>query len=68
MIKLIYTFKCPACGHVLDVDSNNDDEAVDKLMAAGGEHMKQTHTNMPADPNMPNMVRKQMQKKAKHSS
>ena len=57
-----YTFKCPACGHVLDVEADNDNGAVDKLMAAGGEHMKETHPDMPADPNMPNMVREQMQK------
>lgn len=57
-----YTFKCPACVHVLDVEANNDDSAVDKLMAAGGEHMKENHPDMPSDPNMPNMVREQMQK------
>lgn len=57
-----YSFKCPGCGHVLDVEAGNDDEAVDKLMVAGGEHMKETHPGMPADPNMLNMVREQMQK------
>lgn len=59
---MTYTFKCPACDHTLDVEANNDNEAVDKLMAAGGEHMKEVHPDMPADSNMPNMVREQMQK------
>lgn len=44
------------------MEANNDNKAVDKLMAAGGEHMKETYPDMPADPNMPNMVREQMQK------
>lgn len=60
--NLKYAFKCPACGHVLDVEADNDGQAVDKLMAAGEEHMKEVHPGMPMDPNMPKMVREQMQK------
>lgn len=57
-----YSFKCPACDHVLTVDAQNDDEAVQKLMAAGGEHLSSMHPGMPMDPGMEGMVRSQMQK------
>ncbi|HVN96397.1 MAG TPA: hypothetical protein VMT62_08210 [Syntrophorhabdaceae bacterium] len=50
-----YSFKCPApCSEEIKVDAKNDDEAVDKLMAAGKAHAKEKH------PNMPPMSEKQM--------
>ncbi|MBI2074204.1 MAG: hypothetical protein HYT83_00025 [Candidatus Levybacteria bacterium] len=55
-----YSFKCPACGHVLTVEAQNKDEAINKLMTDGGEHMKEVHPEMPADPNMENTLREQM--------
>lgn len=55
-----YNFKCPACGAVMSVDAENDNDAVNKLMAKGGEHMKEAHPGIPMDPNMDKMVREQM--------
>ncbi|MEK9146626.1 MAG: hypothetical protein AAB639_00335 [Patescibacteria group bacterium] len=59
-----YTFKCPACGQPVEVEAENDDEAVDKLMAAGDVHQKEVHAEMPPMPQdqMRNMVREQMTK------
>lgn len=56
-----YSFKCPACGAVMTVDAESNDEAVNKIMDKGAEHMKEVHPGMPADPNMANMIREQMQ-------
>jgi hypothetical protein len=46
-----YSFKCPApCNYEIKVDAQNDDEAVNKLMAAGKVHVKDAHANMPPMP------------------
>jgi predicted small metal-binding protein len=43
-----YSFKCPApCNYEIKVDAQNDDEATNKLMAAGKVHAKEKHPNMP---------------------
>lgn len=59
-----YTFKCPACDHVVSVEAMSDDEAVEKINAEGAAHLAQVHPEMPATPeeDMKNMVRAQMQK------
>ncbi len=59
-----YTFKCPACEHVVSVDAMSDEEAVGRIMAAGDEHMKQVHAGMPPTPaeQMKEMVKASMQK------
>jgi predicted small metal-binding protein len=50
-----YSFKCPApCNKEIKVDAVTDDEAINKLMAAGKVHAKEAH------PNMPPMSEKQM--------
>ncbi|MDP3998598.1 MAG: hypothetical protein Q8P89_03200 [bacterium] len=59
-----YSFKCPACNHVLKVEAATDEAAVEKFMAAGDEHMKAVHADMPAMPEdqMKEMVRTGMMK------
>lgn len=59
-----YTFKCPACGHVVEVEAENDDDAVMKLNEKGAEHAKQVHPDMPptSEEEMTAMVKKGMQK------
>ena len=43
-----YSFKCPApCDYEIKVDAQNDDEAINKFMAAGNVHVKDAHSNMP---------------------
>ncbi len=43
-----YSFKCPApCNYEIKVDAQNDNEAVDKIMAAGKVHAKSAHPDMP---------------------
>jgi predicted small metal-binding protein len=43
-----YSFKCPSpCNYDIKVDAQNDDEAINKIMAAGKVHMKDAHANMP---------------------
>jgi predicted small metal-binding protein len=43
-----YSFKCPApCNYEIKVDAQNDDEAMNKTMAAGKVHAKEKHPNMP---------------------
>jgi len=46
-----YSFKCPApCNYEIKVDAQNDDDAMNKLMAAGKVHAKEAHPNMPPMP------------------
>ena len=43
-----YSFTCPApCNHEMKVDAQNDDEAMNKLIAAGKVHVKEKHPDMP---------------------
>ena len=59
-----YTFKCPACGHEVTVDADNDDDAVSRLNAAGAVHAKEVHPDMPpmSEEEMTNMVKAGMRK------
>lgn len=59
-----YSFKCPACDHTLTTEAANDDEALEKFMAAGDEHMKAVHADAPAMPEdqMREMIRTGMKK------
>lgn len=59
-----YSFKCPACDHILTVEAASDNEALEKFMAAGDEHMKAVHADAPAMPEnqMKEMVRTGMVK------
>ena len=57
-----YTFKCPACGHPVEVEAMDYEEAVNMLMDEGGKHMKEVHPEMQPDPEMEAMVRKDMVK------
>jgi len=44
-----YSFKCPApCNYEIKVDAQNDDEAMNKTMAAGKVHAKEKHPDKPA--------------------
>ena len=43
-----YSFTCPApCNYEMKVDAKSDDEAVDKIFAEGGKHVKKDHPDMP---------------------
>jgi hypothetical protein len=45
---MTYSFTCPApCNYEVKVDALNDDEAINKLMAAGKVHAKAVHPDMP---------------------
>jgi predicted small metal-binding protein len=60
-----YSFKCPApCNQEIKVDAQNDDEAVNKLMAAGKAHAKEAHPKMPPMPDeqMKSMLKSGMKK------
>lgn len=59
-----YSFKCPGCGHVLSVETENDDEAIQKLNAQGTIHAKEVHPDQPemSEEEMTQMVRAGMQK------
>ena len=59
-----YSFKCPACGHLIEVEADNDDDAVAKINAAGAVHQKEVHADMPAmsEEEMTKMVRSSMTK------
>ncbi len=60
---MTYTFKCPACVHQMQVEAENDDDAVGKLMEAGGKHSQEVHPDMKIDmEEMTKMVREQMVK------
>ena len=64
MIFLKYTFKCPACEHVVEVEADNDDDAIAKINVAGAVHQKEVHPDMPAmnEEEMIKMVRGSMKK------
>ncbi|MBI4035881.1 DUF1059 domain-containing protein [Candidatus Daviesbacteria bacterium] len=57
-----YSYKCPACGHVIAADAENDGDAANKLMSEADKHMKEVHPEMPMDPNMGEMIKKDMKK------
>jgi hypothetical protein len=60
-----YSFSCPApCNFKIDVDAQSDDDAINKMVAAGKVHAKEAHTDMPSmtDEQMKGMVRAAMQK------
>lgn len=57
-----YSFTCPACGHVVSAEAENDDQAVAMIMEQGGVHMKEAHPEMPPQEGMEQMVREQMKK------
>ena len=60
-----YSFKCPApCNKELNVDALTDDEAINKLMAAGKGHAKEAHPNMPpmSEQQMKDMLKAGMKK------
>ena len=43
-----YSFTCPApCNYEIKVDAQTDDDAMNKIMAAGKVHAKEKHPNMP---------------------
>ncbi|TSC73078.1 MAG: hypothetical protein G01um101438_101 [Parcubacteria group bacterium Gr01-1014_38] len=60
---MTYSFQCQ-CGQTLSVDAENDDEALDKLMDVGPDHMAAVHPNAPpmSDEEMKNMLRSGMKK------
>jgi predicted small metal-binding protein len=44
-----YSFKCPApCNYEITVDAQTDDEAMNKIMAAGQVHARESHPDMPS--------------------
>ena len=46
-----YSFKCPApCNYEIKVDAKDDDDASNKIMAAGKIHAKAVQTFGPAAP------------------
>ena len=60
-----YSFSCPApCNYKINVDAPSDDDAINKIMAAGKVHAKEAHPDMPpmTDEQMKGMVRTAMQK------
>ncbi len=58
-----YSFQCE-CGHVLTVSVENREEAVDKLFAAGREHIAEVHPDMTlSNKDFKNMVRSGMKQK-----
>lgn len=62
-----YSLSCPPpCSHKIDVDAQNDDEGINKIMEKAKEHVKEAHPDMPpmSDTQMKEMVRSNMQKAA----
>jgi len=60
-----YSMTCPnPCNQVIRVDAQNDDEAINKLMEAGKEHLKAKHPEMPPMPeaHMISMLKANMKK------
>lgn len=61
-----YSFTCPApnCGHTMEVEAENEDQAISLLLQAGGEHGQEAHPNMPqqSPEDATNMVRVGMKK------
>jgi predicted small metal-binding protein len=46
MKAMKYSFKCPApCNYEIKVDAQNDDDAMNKFIAAGKVHAKEAHPN-----------------------
>ncbi|MDI6857999.1 MAG: hypothetical protein QME71_06760 [Dehalococcoidia bacterium] len=59
-----YSFTCPACGHPLTVEAQNDEDAVERLMERGESHMLEMHpeSSNVSEEEMRGMVRSQMRK------
>ena len=60
-----YSFKCPApCNYEIKVDAKDDDDASNKIMAAGKIHAKAVHPDMPpmSDTQMKDMFKAGMKK------
>lgn len=55
---MTYSFKC-TCGHISKVEADNDDDAMAKMMVAGGQHMESVHPDWPkgSDEEMKEMVK-----------
>ena len=59
-----YSYICPACGHRLETEAANDDEAVGTFRGLAREHIKTVHPNaelMP-DPELDADIRGKMKK------
>ena len=60
-----YSFTCPApCNEKIEVDAQNDTEAIEKLLVAGKAHAKKAHPDMPpmTDEQMKSMLKAGMKK------
>ena len=60
-----YSFACPApCNYEVKVEAQNDDEAMNKLMAEGKVHAEAAHPNMPpmSEQQMKDMLKSGMKK------
>ena len=58
-----YTFQCPACSKVMEVDAMDEQDAVNKIMVAGKEHGDEAHKDMDTNPDeMLNLVKTNMKK------
>jgi predicted small metal-binding protein len=61
-----YSFQCPApCNYEIKVDAQTDDEAMNKIMAAGQVHAKEAHPDMPSmsEQQMKDMLKAGMKKR-----
>lgn len=47
MQKYMFTCPAPGCGHTMNVDAANEDEALEKLLVLGDEHGKTVHPQIP---------------------
>jgi len=59
------SFTCPVpCNHEVKVEARNDDEAMNKPMAAGKGHAGESHLNMPpmSEQQMKDMLKAGMKK------
>jgi predicted small metal-binding protein len=64
-VVMKYSFTCPApCNYEIKIDAQNDDEALKKIMEAGGVHAKKAHPDMPpmTEEKLKNMFRSGMKK------
>ncbi len=64
-MKMKYSLNCPSpCNYKIDVDAQNDDEAVRKIMEKGKVHAEQAHPGMPpmTETQMKEMIRANMQR------
>jgi predicted small metal-binding protein len=60
-----YSFKCPApCNYEIKVDAQTDDDAMNKIMAAGQVHVRESHPDMPSmsEQQMKDMLKAGMKK------